>query len=208
MASCLASAARVKHASLECPGRRQYSQPLRPRGEGGGWRGRGGEALRAAGGVILAPLPVLLFFFCFLFPFVAAWLLCCGGGVGVDVGAEVVEVELVAVGVAAEVVVVVVVAVVAVAAEVLAAAVGEVLVVVLVVVERVGGVNPSRLGRRRLVLSLSHHCFHLSDELQTFSHEWSIHEPAAEVPMVRVFLLASASLALLSISMKSNISSA
>lgn len=91
-----------------------------------------------------------------------------------------------------------------VAATVVAAAVvGE----VLVAVESVGGVNPTRLGGRRFVFSDSHHCLHLSDDLHAFSHDLSIHEPAAEVPMVRVLLLASASLASLNVSMNSRISS-
>ena len=117
---------------------------------------------------------------------------------GVDVEA-VVEVELVAAG-GAPILVGFGVAVVVVEIE---AAVGA----AAVVGEVLGGVNPRRLGGRRFVLSDSHHCFHFSDELHAFSHDLSIHEPAADVPMVRVLLLASASLASLSVSMSSSMSS-
>ena len=71
----------------------------------------------------------------------------------------------------------------------------------------VGRVGLKRLAGSRLGRSDSHHCLTLGEEVHALAHALSIDEAMAEVPMVRVVLLSSASFASLRASIRCSTSS-
>lgn len=84
---------------------------------------------------------------------------------------------------------------------------GEEFVGAVVAAVLVGGVEPRRLVGSRLGRSDSHHCLTLVEEVHALAHALSIDAAMAEVPMVRVVLLSSASFASLRASIKCSRSS-